>query len=611
DASSVERLVHGSTVVVNAIVQRSGPPTALVMTRGFADVLAIGRANRPDMYNFRYEKPVPYIDEELRFEVDERLDASGAVVRGLDAASLDELTRRVEASGAAAVAVCLLHAYANPVHERLVAERLRKELPAVAVSASHEISELWREYERASTTVLNAYTQPAVDTYLGELATLLDRRGFAGRLQLVTSSGGLTDTRDARAHPVMLVESGPVAGVAGCARLGAALGEADVLALDVGGTTAKAAAVRDGHVPITDDYAIARTHRFPGYPIQVPTVDVVEIGSGGGSLVRAAADGSVWVGPESAGASPGPACYGWGGAEPTVTDAALVSGWLDPTYFLGGRMPLHPEPAADALGRLGARIGLSTEATAAGALRLVHEGLAGALRLVTLEQGYDPRDFTLCASGGAGPMHAALVAREIGVGRVLVPPSPGIFSAWAMLLLEPRADASATRVVRLDEADGSIFEGLRARAEARLAVPAERESRAVSMRYRGQEHTLEVPYGDGLAQRFHAAHDERFGFSLPDAAIECVTFRLTVWGAPSEASLGQWPKHDVEGPRGHRRVSFGDEVGERVPVYRRDGLGAGVRLEGPAIVEEQTSTTLVPPDAEVEVDGHGNLLVEL
>jgi N-methylhydantoinase A len=328
--------------VINTIVQRTGPRTALVTTRGFGDVLAIGRANRPDMYNFRYEKPVPYVAEELCFEVDERIDASGAVVQPLDGDSVQEVVRRVRATGAAAVAVCLLHAYANPAHERVLAGRLRNGLPEVAVSASHEISQLWREYERASTTVLNAYTQPAVDAYLGEIVAQLEQGGFAGRLHLVTSSGGLTDARDARAHPVTLVESGPVAGVAGAARLGAALGETNVLALDVGGTTAKAAAVREARLPITDDYAIGRTPRFPGHPIQVPTVDVVEIGSGGGSIARAAPDGSVWVGPESAGANPGPACYGWGGTQPTVTDAALLSGWLDPGYFLGGGMRLHP-----------------------------------------------------------------------------------------------------------------------------------------------------------------------------------------------------------------------------------------------------------------------------
>jgi N-methylhydantoinase A len=611
DVARIERLVHGSTVVINAIVQRTGPQTALVTTRGFADVLAIGRANRPDMYNFRYEKPVPYVAEELCFEVAERVDASGAVVRPLDEASLERVVQGVRASRVAAVAVCLLHAYANPAHERAVADRLRNELPKIAVSASHEISQLWREYERASTTVLNAYTQPAVDTYLGELTTLLDRDGFAGRLHLVTSSGGLTDAHDARGHPVTLVESGPVAGVAGAARLGAGLGESNVLALDVGGTTAKAAAVREGRLPLTDDYAIGRTHRFPGHPIQVPTVDVVEIGSGGGSLARAAPDGSVWVGPESAGANPGPACYGWGGVEPTVTDAALLSGWLDPGYFLGGTMRLYPERAAEALGRLGSAIGVSPEAVAAGALRLLHEGLAGALRLVTLERGHDPRDFILCASGGAGPMHAALVARDLGVRRVLVPRSAGVFSAWAMLLLEPRADATLTNVVALADLDASVFNDLRARAEARLAVPVERETRAVAMRYRGQEHTLEVAYGERLAERFHAAHEERYGFKLPDAAIECVTFGLTVWGAASHASLGRWSEGDGAAPVANRRVSFGEEIVARTPVYRRNSVGPGERLTGPAIIEERTSTTLVPPEAKAEVDGYGNLLVEL
>ena len=615
DLAGVERLVHGSTIVINTIIQRSGARTALVTTKGFGDVLEIGRANRPDMYNFRYQKPVPFVPRERCFEVSGRLDAAGRLVEPLDDAALDELVASIAASGAEAVAVCTLHSYANPEHEAAIADRLRVELP-VSVSASHEISSLWREYERASTTVLNAYAHPAVSTYLGRLESDLEGRGFGAPFNLVQSSGGLTDAHDARVRPVTLVESGPVAGVAGSARLGDALGVRDVISFDVGGTTAKCAVIKDGRLPITDDYAIEHSHRFPGYPVQVPTVDIVEISAGGGSLARATAEGSVRVGPESAGASPGPACYGWGGDQPTVNDAALLAGWLDPDYFLGGRMRLHPGAAEAAVRDLSEQVGLSVDETAAGILRLAHEGLAGALRLVTLEQGHDPRDFVLCASGGAGPMHAALLARDLGIGRVLVPPSAGTFSAWAMLLLDRRADAAVTKLVALDDYDAAVFEELRAVAAARLGAAVEKDERVVAMRYRGQEHTLEVVVPeeaalDDLAGRFHSAHHARFGFSLRDNDMECVSFRVAVFAAAERASLPSWPTRDGAFAASHRRVAFGDEVVERTRVYVRASLGAGARLDGPAVVEEETSTALVPPETRSEVDRFGNLVIEV
>jgi N-methylhydantoinase A len=617
DVRALERVVHGSTIVINTIIERKGARTALVTTKGFADVLEIGRGNRPDMYNFHYEKPVPFVPRRLCFEVDERIDASGGVVAALDRASLDAVIDGLRDAAVEAVAVCTLHSYANPQHERLIADRIRAELPDVAVSASHEISGLWREYERASTTVLNACARPAVDAYLSELDSGLAAHGFNGRVSLVQSTGGLTDLRDARLRPVTLLESGPVAGVAGFARLGAELGLRDVISLDVGGTTAKCAVVQDGRLPITDDYAIGRTPLSPGYPVQVPTVDIVEIGSGGGSLARVGLDGSVSVGPESAGAAPGPACYGWGGTEPTVTDAALAAGWLNPEYFLGGRMPLRPNLAQRALRGLAEAMDLSLDHAAAGVLRLAHESLAAALRLVSLERGHDPRDFVLGASGGAGPMHAAMLARDLGIPHVVVPLSPGTFSAWAMLLLEPRADDVVTKVVPIEELGyADVFDRLLTTAEERLGQGTHRVERVVAMRYRGQEHTLDVVVPadgapDSLAARFHDLHHARFGFSLPEDDAECVHFRVAVWGEGTQGTAPRWPSTEDAAPVARRSILLLDEVVGDVPVYRRTELGAGTRLAGPAVVEDETATTIVPSDAKAEVDGTGNLLIEV
>jgi N-methylhydantoinase A len=617
DISAIERVVHGSTIVINTIIERKGARTALVTTKGFADVLEIARGNRPDMYNFRYEKPMPFVPRELCFEVDERVDADGRVLTPLNSASLEAAVEAIRDSDVEAVAVCTLHSYSNPQHEQAVVDHIRSALPHVVVSASHEISGMWREYERACTTALNAFARPPVDAYLSELDSELTAQSFTGHVGLVQSTGGLTDLIDARLRPVTLLESGPVAGVAGFAHLGDELGEHNIISLDVGGTTAKCAVVQGSRLPITDEYAIERTPLSPGYPVQVPTVDIVEIGSGGGSLARAGRDGSVWVGPESAGAAPGPACYGWGGSEPTVTDAALVAGWLNPDYFLGGSMPLRPELAHRAISGVADAMGVAVNEAAGGVLRLAHENFAAALRLVTLERGHDPRDFVLGACGGAGPMHAAMLARDLGIPRVLVPISPGTFSSWAMLLLEPRADAVLTKVIDLHDISGAdVFDDLRRTAEERLGAGARSIDRVVAMRYSGQEYTLDVVVPDDadsetLGEQFHRLHDARFGFAMRENHIECVHFHVTVRGHRLHSTTPRWSGKNEAEPVGDRTISLFDAEVQGVPIYRRSQLGPGFSLGGPAIVEEDTATTIVPPDAKAEVDALGNLLIEV
>ena len=446
----VGAFVHGSTVVINAITERRGARTALVTTEGFRDVLEIGRANRPDLYNLSYRKPRPFVPRRLRFEVPERISHTGKVLVPLDEVALESVAQRLRALDVNAVAICFLHAWTNQEHERRAGQLLSKTLPDVEIVASHEVSTQWREYERTSTTVLSAYVKPTVAAYLDDLRSGLREVGVASPLYAMRSSGGVSSFARALEAPISLLESGPVAGVTAAAELGRRLGVEDVLTLDIGGTTAKTSAVRGGRVPIETLHHVERTPTTAGYPIQVPVVEIVEIGTGGGSIASVDEAGGLHVGPRSAGAEPGPACYGRGGEEPTLTDANLVAGRLDPEYFLGGTMRLDVDAAHRSLTRLGGSMGVDAATAARGVLRYVVAQMSHALRLVTLRRGHDPRDFTFVAFGGAGPLHAALLARELGVARTVIPPAPGHFSALGMLLgdVPRRRGANACRAAR-------------------------------------------------------------------------------------------------------------------------------------------------------------------
>jgi N-methylhydantoinase A len=424
----VGAFVHGSTIVINAITERRGARTALVTTEGFRDVLEIGRANRPDLYNLSYRKPRPFVPRRLRFEVRERISHTGAVLAPLDERGLESVAEHLRALEVDAVAICFLHAWTNHEHERRAADLLSKLLPDVEIVASREVSTQWREYERTSTTVLSAYVKPTVASYLDDLRSGLRDVGVLAPMYAMRSSGGVSSFERAAEAPITLLESGPVAGVTAAAELGRRLGVEDVLTLDIGGTTAKTSAVRKGRVPIETLHHVERTPTTAGYPIQAPVVEIVEVGAGGGSIAWVDEAGGLHVGPRSAGAEPGPACYGRGGEEPTLTDANLVAGRLDPEYFLGGAMSLDVDAAHRSLARLGERMGVDAGTAARGVLRYLAAQMSHALRLVTLRRGHDPRDFTFVAFGGAGPLHAALLARELGVSRTLIPPAPGHFS---------------------------------------------------------------------------------------------------------------------------------------------------------------------------------------
>jgi N-methylhydantoinase A len=618
-------LVHGSTVVINALTERTGVRTALVTTRGFRDVLEIGRGNRPDMYNLLCRKPVPFVPRRLRFEVTERVDRHGNVLVPLAVAELDEIAAACEQAEVGAVAVCLLHAYAHPAHEQVCAERLQELLPGVSVSASSEITREWREYERTSTTVLNAYVRPVIDGYLGALEGDLARRGLAGAVFVMQSNAGTASTRAARRRPITLVESGPAAGIVGAARLGEVVGEPNLITLDIGGTTAKCSLVEDGEPKTTTDYRIEWRPDFAGYPVMVPVVDIVEIGAGGGSIAWVDDGGALRVGPRSAGAVPGPACYGHGGESPTVTDAKLLAGVLDPAYVLGGRLRVHPELARDAAARLASPLGIGVTELANGIIRLVNASMINALKLVSVRRGHDPRDFALVVFGGGGAMHGAALGAELQVRTIVVPPRSGVFSAWGMLLTDPRLDLVQTRVLRTGATDGAtvdeLFRDLEREAARRFADDGLHPdrityARSVDMRYTGQEHTVRVPLAHGPADpeaietAFHAAHRRKYTFALPDTPSELVTFHLAATWRAEKPEIAPW-RGGLAAPeqKGRRLVDFDVDGVHETSVWERAHLPAGWAAQGPLVIEEETTTTLVHPRQVVSVDGYGNLLV--
>ncbi len=618
-ASSIGAFIHGTTVVINAVTERRGARTALVTTRGFRDVLEIGRANRPDLYNLSYAKPVPFVPRHLRFEITERMTHLGTVVQPAADAEVAALASELAACDVQAVAICLLHSWANPVHEERLVSTLRAKLPGVAVIASHEISGQWREYERTSTAVLSAYVQPVVAGYLASLESALRRQGVRAPLRAMRSNGGVSSFARAARAPIALLESGPVAGVMAAAELGRRLGNSNVLTLDIGGTTAKTSAVRDGEVRIDTLHHIGRTPASAGYPVQVPTVEIIEIGAGGGSIIWSDPAGGLHVGPRSAGAEPGPACYGRGGAEPTITDANLLLGRLDPDYFLGGTRPLHTGAADRALTELGRQVGTDGPSAARGALRYAVAQMSHALRLVTLRRGHDPRDFVFVAYGGAGPLHAALLARELGITRTVIPPGPGHFSAFGMLASPVRGEAVRTVVGRLDTIDlAAAFIQVENAAYAELGQRRGRGAadvaRYAELRYAGQEHTLEIPVPHPAALAEIRASFERrcldsYSFRL-DAPLEVVALRVS---ATEPAPGITWTDGSAPGelPPGRARLVDLDPYGppQQIPVLSRTELAGQRDVTGPCVIEEPAATTLVLPGQAARQDEAGNLIL--
>jgi len=628
DVRAVDFFVHGTTVIINALTERKGVRTGLITTKGFRDVLEIGRANRPDLYNLAYTKPIPFVARALRMEVTERVTYKGEVLVPLAEDELLAAATRLMDEQVEAIAVCFLHAYANPTHEARAARLIRQRWPNVAVTASHELTREWREYERTSTAVLNSYVKPIAGRYLDRLDRELTRISVGGARYVMQSSGGTATFAAAREAPINMVESGPVAGVLGAVAIGKLVGESNLISLDIGGTTAKTSLVERGEVKVTTEYKIEWTRTSAGYPIKAPVVDIVEIGAGGGSVAWIDEAGSLHVGPQSAGAVPGPACYGRGGGEPTLTDANVVAGRINPGYFLGGEIALDANLARDALQPVARHFGISVEEAALGVIRLANANMVNALKLVSVHRGYDPRDFTLVAFGGGGAMHATALAAELRIARVLIPANPAVFSAWGMLMTDLRYDLIWTSILRTAAAAHNgldpMWDTLERQARDYYTQQGVAKSRLVfqrfaDMRYAGQEHTVKVPVPAGamtpsaigeVERRFHALHEQHYTFRLP-SPVEFVNFHLTAFGTVDKPRLprlrGKGTARDAL--KGRREVDFDVRGRLMATVYERGRLRPGARVKGPAIIEEPAATTVVFPGQHASVDAYGNLII--
>ncbi|MBD2750386.1 hydantoinase/oxoprolinase family protein [Microvirga sp. BT688] len=622
--------LHGSTIAINTLLERTGARTALLVTEGFRDIYEIGRVNRPDAYNLFFRKHVPLVDRSSRHEVHERLLASGAVHKSLDEDHLRSVVRSLKPKGVEAVAILLLHSYRNPAHEVRVKQIVEEELPGVFVSASHELSQEYREFERVSTVAANAYIGPRVATYLGELSEHLDRHGFGGAFFVVQSTGGLFPVEHAQRDCVRMLESGPAAGVIGTQAICEGLGLTEAIAFDMGGTTAKAGVIYEGK-PLTTGSALLGGYE-QALPIQIPMTDIHEVGTGGGSIARLAQGNALRVGPQSAGSMPGPVCYGRGGTEPTVTDANLILGRLDPEHFLGGEMRLDLPAAERAMReKIADPLGMDLLSAADGVLRIAVTTMSYAVKAVTTERGLDVGGFTMAVYGGAGPLHASAIAREIGIRRVLIPYSPGYFSAYGMLFSDLRYDYVRSCFRRLGTVDFAELEALYAAMEGEGTAAVEGSSvrpesivleRAADMRYVGQEHavTVELPrelfeQGDreAIKRHFDAQHAIRYGTSAPGEPAELVSLRTTVTGVmrkpPRHTVPAGGAEPDPEALSRRKPVYFGELLD--TPVYERDRLKAGNRIAGPALIEERASTTVLAPGDALEVDSAGNLLIAI
>ena len=638
-ARQVGFVVHGTTVATNTIIQQKGARIGLIASEGFSDLFEIAWQIRPNLYDLDYDKPPPLVPRRLCIGVPERIDAHGEVLVPLDEAAVYRAACRLAEDGVEAILVCFLHAYRDPAHERRAAGIIREACPGLPVCVSSDICPEYREYTRASTTAVNAALLPAVGAYVERLEDRLGAVNPGSGLFLMTSGGGIIASATAKEQPVQLIESGPAAGVIAASYVGRLAGYENLIALDIGGTTAKAALIENGRPRLAAEFevgdaAVATTTRDKGqgYPVKTPVIDLVEIGSGGGSIGHVDPGGALAVGPQSAGAAPGPACYGKGGSEPTLTDANLVLDRLDPGYFLGGELCLDRSLAELAIDRrIAGPLNMAVEEAAAGLIEVANANMTGILQLVSVQKGVDPRAFVLVAFGGAGPLHAAALARALHIRTVLVPPSPGVTTALGLLVTDLRHDYVRTYISKTDDLDLPALTAIYREFEDHatgllLSEGVSRDNirfvREADMRYLGQSYELRVPVArmsESLPRKmndaFFAAHRRQFGFATRDEPTEIVNARLSAVGAVPRPSRRQVPKG---GPSSRTALKAKRDVrmpGSTEPaptsIYDRYRLQANNRFTGPAIVEEIDSTTLVPPGCTVTVDDYGNLLIDV
>jgi N-methylhydantoinase A len=617
---------HGTTVATNALIQHRGVRTGLITSDGFRDLLEIGRQKRPDLYDLQVDKPPVLVARDLRLEVPERMRHDGTVETKLDEPAFREAVRRLRDAGVKAVAVSFLYGFVRTEHEEIARRILGEEFPEAFACVSHEVAPEFREYERMSTAVVNAYLGPVMQSYIHRLAERLQDLGIVAAPHLTQSNGGVIGFEQAARLPVRTVLSGPSTGVVAAQAVGQMAGFPDLITFDMGGTSTDVALLQGGVCRLAGEAVVH------GYPIKAPMLDIHTVGAGGGSIAYVDSGGHLKVGPRSAGADPGPVCYGRGNTEPTVTDANVVLQALNPAYLLGGRMKVRQELAKEAIAGLARQLGMDTWQTAQGIISVVTANMARAIRVISVQRGHDPRDYTLAAFGGAGPLHAARLAKELDIGRVLVPRNPGILCAMGLLLTDLRADFATTRLQTLSNAAlpeiASAFRRLLGQADAwfeqeRIGTAARRITRTVDMRYAGQNYELPVPLPEGelgaatleaLGEGFAAAHQRMYGFVAEGEPVQLVTFRLEASGIVNKASFQPQPENgrDASGAVIAKRDVWMPEAGGFVacPVYDRDRLQAGNRLSGPAIIEQMDATTVVLPGMTARVEPYLNIILE-
>jgi N-methylhydantoinase A len=636
DVDTVHYSAHGTTVATNTIIEEKGAKIALVTTKGFRDIFEIARQIRPKLYDIFCDKPKPLVPRHLCFEVSERLNYLGEVLETLDEGTIQDVIEKLRKEKVEAVVVCLLHSYVNPDHERRVGEMISAALPSVFLSLSSNLCPEMREYFRASTTAVNALIMPVVTRYLRALEYRLSHLGIPGELRLMTSSGGIVSSSQAQLAPVRLIESGPAAGITAATYISKLAGYENLISFDMGGTTAKAGLVERGSPKIVSNYEVGSAavaeNRSSGYPVRTPTIDLIEIGAGGGSIAWVDSGGSMRLGPRSGGANPGPACYGKGQTQPCVTDANLVLGRIDPEYFLGGAQRLYPVLARDAVLGVGEQVGLDLLETANGIVEIAIAKMAAAIRVISVQRGFDPAEFVLVAFGGAGPMHANAIARELSIPRVLVPMSPGVTCALGLLVSDLKHDYSHTFLTPIRGANLAAVNGLfddfvamgRGVLDSEYVSPeAMSFHRHLDLRYIGQSYELEIPVGnkdlengdlEDIEAAFFREHQRTYGFATMGEPIEIVNVKLTAKGIIERPRLKQIEFGDENPSMALKRMRevFFSEAGGLVStsVYDRYRLLQGDAICGPAIIEEIDSTTVIHPGYTGKVDGYGNILIE-
>ncbi len=623
-AEGIQFLLHGTTVATNALLEHKGAETALITTRGFEDILQIGRQNRPELYDFWARRPPPIVPRRLAYGVPERVLYTGRVLRSLDEPAAEAVIREIRERGISSIAVSLLHSYANPVHEKRLLRIIEGIHPDAYVTLSSEVLPEFREYERTSTICINSFVMPKVNNYVEFLDQRLEELGVASELYIMQSNGGVITAEMAREMSARTVLSGPAGGVLTGVLLSGSTEYSDVITIDIGGTSSDISLIENGTPRLTTESQIG------GYPIKLPMIDINTIGAGGGSIAWIDSGGALRVGPHSAGADPGPVCYGRGGTEPTATDANAVLGRINPTHLLGGEMDMHLDKAYRAVEEKIARpLGMDTQRAAEGIIAVMNANMIRGIRRVSVEQGYDPREFALVVFGGAGPLHAVELAQALNMLRIVIPPHPGIASAFGMLSADVRHDYVQTHITTSEKADvetlQEIYQALEKEGEEQLRKEGFDASsilleRHADMRYSRQAYELQVPVRSGeltpeairhAVEAFHLEHEKTYGHARREEPVELVNLRVVAWGKLPDASLERSEESSAATPEpsAHRKVVFKHASPVETPIYLREKLLQGQRIRGPAVLEQLDSTILVFPDYEAVADPYGNLLI--